>query len=91
MKLIYRLDPGTITRYDDNVSTEIKAFIMSMSVENTVSTALSLQAATVGQEKQMIMLRKTLDAQTETVNEIMKSMPNLATEGPLGTNVNTYA
>ena len=64
---------------------------MSMSVENTVSMALSLQAATVGQEKQMTMLRKTLDAQTETVSQIMKSMPDLAAEGPLGTKVNTYA
>lgn len=64
---------------------------MSMSVENTVSVALSLQAATAGQEKQMTMLRKTLDIQAQTVSDVMKSMPQLAQEGKLGTNVNTYA
>lgn len=64
---------------------------MSMSVENTVSVALSLQAATAGQEKQMIMLRKSLDAQTQMVTDIMKTMPQLETSGSLGTNVNTYA
>ncbi len=64
---------------------------MSMSVENTVSVALSLQAATAGQEKQMIMLRKSLDAQTQMVTDIMKTMPQLETSGSVGTNVNTYA
>ena len=64
---------------------------MSMSVENTVSVALSLQAATAGQEKQMIMLRKSLDAQTQMVTDVLKTAPSLATEGSLGTQVNTYA
>ena len=64
---------------------------MSMSVENTVSMALSLQAATAGQEKQMTMLRKSLDIQAQTVTEVMKSMPQLETSGSVGTNVNTYA
>lgn len=64
---------------------------MSMSVENTVSTALSLQGATLGQEKQMILLRKTLDSQAQAMAQIMESMPKLATEGTLGTKINTYA
>jgi hypothetical protein len=63
----------------------------NMSVENTVSMALSMQAATAGQEKQMAILRKSLDIQAQTVNEIMKSMPQLATSGSVGTKVNTYA
>ena len=64
---------------------------MSMSVENTVSTALSLQGATLGQEKQMILLRKTLDSQAQAMAQIMESMPKLATEGSVGTNINTSA
>ncbi|MGE4368145.1 MAG: putative motility protein [Burkholderiaceae bacterium] len=64
---------------------------MSLSVETTASAALSLQAATLGQEKQMILLRKTLDAQTQMVTDVLKTAPSLATEGSLGTQVNTYA
>ncbi|MEQ4617640.1 MAG: putative motility protein [Corticimicrobacter sp.] len=63
---------------------------MSMSIDSTVNAAQTLNAASTQQEVQTLMLRKTLDLQTQIVTDIMKSMPSLATEGSLGRNVNTY-
>ena len=65
---------------------------MSMSIEATVSTALALENFNTHQSAQMNLLRETLDTQARTVTEIIESsMPRLATSGPLGTQVNTYA
>lgn len=63
---------------------------MSMSIDSTVNAAQTLNVASTQQEVQTLMLRKTLDLQTQIVTDIMKSMPSLATEGSLGRNVNTY-
>lgn len=64
---------------------------MSMSVEATVGSALALQNFNTQQEAQMLLLRKVLDQQTQIVTQIMDTMPALASEGSLGTRVNTYA
>ena len=64
---------------------------MDASIEGTVSSALALQAAGLQQQKQMTLLRQTLDIQSTTVTEILQSMPQLATEGSVGRNVNTFA
>lgn len=64
---------------------------MDMSVEGTVSTALALQSAGVHQQKQMLILKQALDLESTTVTEIMQSLPQLATDGSLGRNINTYA
>lgn len=63
---------------------------MSMSIDSTVNAAQALNSASTQQEVQTLMLRKTLDLQTQIVTDIMKSMPALATEGSLGRNINTY-
>lgn len=63
-----------------------------MSIEATVSAALSLENFNAHQAAQMNLLRETLDTQARTVTQIMEAAtPRLATSGNLGTQINTYA
>lgn len=63
-----------------------------MSIEATVSAALSLENFNTHQAAQMNLLRETLDTQARTVTAIMEAAtPKLANSGHLGTQVNTYA
>lgn len=64
---------------------------MSQSVEASVGAALALQGFNIQQETQMLLLRKTLDHQAQAIAQVMDTMPALATEGALGTRINTYA
>ncbi len=67
---------------------------MDMSVESAVSTALAMQSMKLGQDAQMLVLKKSLDAQASTLASLVQSipqMPQLATHGAVGTNVNTFA
>ncbi|HLU78652.1 MAG TPA: YjfB family protein [Burkholderiaceae bacterium] len=63
-----------------------------MSIEATVSTALTLENFNLHQSAQLNLLRETLDHQARTVTEIIEAAtPRLATSGHLGTQINTYA
>ncbi len=63
-----------------------------MSIEATVSAALTLENYNQHQSAQLNLLRETLDTQARTVTAIVEAAtPKLATSGNLGTNVNTYA
>ncbi|HZH57176.1 YjfB family protein [Yanghanlia caeni] len=63
-----------------------------MSIEATVNAALNLENFALHQSAQLNLLRETLDNQARTVTAIVEAAtPKLATSGPLGTNVNTYA
>lgn len=64
---------------------------MSQSVEATVSAALAMQSHTLQQNAQMLLLRKTLEHQAQAIAQVMDTVPVLATEGALGTRINTYA
>ncbi|MGP9644017.1 MULTISPECIES: putative motility protein, partial [unclassified Halomonas] len=63
---------------------------------NTVSTALYMNQAQTAEQAQMQIFKDALDIQAQQVTEIMASAdmgaePNLAQEGNVGTQVNTYA
>lgn len=63
-----------------------------MSIEATVSAALTLENFNAHQSAQMNLLRETLDTQARTVTAIIEAAtPQLATSGHLGTQINTYA
>ena len=64
---------------------------MDMSIESTVSAALSLQGATAAQEQQNLLLRKVLDHQAQAIAGLMDSMPQLATVGTVGTKLHVTA
>lgn len=64
---------------------------MDIDVNNTVNTALAMQDVRTGQEVQMLLLKKVLNSQADTMATLMQSLPNLAVDGALGGNVNTHA
>ncbi|PRY65652.1 putative motility protein YjfB-like [Vreelandella songnenensis] len=69
---------------------------MDVSISSTVSTALYMNQAQTAEEMQMQVLRNALDMQAQQVTEVLASAnlgaePNLAQEGSLGTQINTYA
>ena len=65
---------------------------MDLSVEAVVNTALALQGATAQQDQQMLLLRKSLDAQTQLVQDLVAPVaPKLATSGSVGTLLHTTA
>lgn len=62
-----------------------------MSIESTVSAALTLENFNAHQSAQLNLLRETLDMQARTVTEIIEAAtPRLATSGHLGTHINAY-
>lgn len=64
---------------------------MDMSVESTVSAALSLTGFNAAQEQQNVLLRKVLDNQAQAIASIMDSMPKLAAVGSVGTQLHVTA
>lgn len=65
--------------------------IMDMSVESTVSAALSLQGINAAQNQQNVLLRKVLDNQAQAIASLMDTMPKLSTFGPVGTQLHVTA
>lgn len=64
---------------------------MEISAEGTVGAALSLQTATLYQEKQNVLLRKTLDNQAQTIISLVDSVPKMAASGAVGTKLHEIA
>ncbi|MFC0267568.1 putative motility protein [Kushneria aurantia] len=67
---------------------------MDMSVSATVDTAMALQQHNTASEVQANLLRKSLDTQEQQMSQLMESVapqPQLATEGLVGTQINTTA
>ncbi|MGM0520852.1 MAG: putative motility protein [Pseudomonadota bacterium] len=73
---------------------------MDASVSNAVSTSLYMNQAQSAQQAQMQVFKEALDGQEQQVSALMESATagtgsdqgsNLASEGNLGTQVNTYA
>ncbi len=63
-----------------------------MDVAALAQTILSSRTATALQDAQVSILKKTMDTQAAAAVQLIDSMAlPLATEGSLGTNVNTYA
>ena len=63
-----------------------------MDVAALAQTILSSRTATALQDAQVSILKKTMDTQAAAALQLNDSMAlPLATEGSLGTNVNTYA
>lgn len=60
---------------------------------STVSTASNADLGTVQGAAAMLMLKKSMDAQSTTAAQLIATLPQpaLATAGHLGTQVNTYA
>jgi hypothetical protein len=66
----------------------------SPSVDAAVGNASSATPGTVGQAAGMFVLRKALETQAAGAVALISSLPQppaLATEGSLGTQLNTYA
>ncbi|KPQ24099.1 MAG: putative motility protein [Halomonas sp. HL-48] len=69
---------------------------MDVAVSNAVSTSLSMNQAQSAEQAQMQVFKEALDTQAQQVNEIMASADtgsesDLAQEGSVGTQVNTFA
>ncbi|OXR50088.1 MULTISPECIES: hypothetical protein [unclassified Pusillimonas] len=65
---------------------------MDLSVEAVVNTALALEGATVQQNQQMLLLRKTLESQAQVMQQLMAPLePKLATSGAVGTRLHAVA
>ncbi|MBK5941737.1 putative motility protein [Halochromatium roseum] len=73
---------------------------MDVSVNNAVSASLYMNQAQTAQQAQMQIFKDALDNQAQQVSALMESATtgsgadsgsNLASEGHLGTQINTYA
>lgn len=73
---------------------------MDAAVNSAVSASLTMSQAQTAQQAQMQIFRDALDNQAQQVNALMESAmtgsgtdsgANLASEGHLGTRLNTYA
>ncbi|GHC14879.1 hypothetical protein GCM10010082_01460 [Kushneria pakistanensis] len=67
---------------------------MDMSVNGMVNASLALQQHQLSSDVQTSVLKKSLDGQAEQMTTLMSSvdtMPKLATEGLVGTRINTTA
>ncbi|KPQ18920.1 MULTISPECIES: putative motility protein [unclassified Halomonas] len=69
---------------------------MDVAVSNAVSTSLSMNQAQSAEQAQMKVFKDALNTQEQQVSEIMASAdmgaePDLAQEGSVGTQVNTFA
>lgn len=67
---------------------------MDMSVNSAIDSALMMQQAKTSQDQQMLVLKKALEAESSTALQLIQSVaptPTLASEGTLGTRINTFA
>ncbi len=69
---------------------------MDVAVSSTVSTALYMNQAQTVEQAQMQMFRDALEQQADQVTEVLASadsaaQPELAQEGSVGTQINTFA
>lgn len=67
---------------------------MDVGISSSVSASLYMNQAQTAEQAQMQVFKEALDTQAEQVTEILASadtQPDLAKEGNLGTQVNTYA
>ncbi|WP_104202895.1 putative motility protein [Billgrantia saliphila] len=67
---------------------------MDSAVNSIVSQALVMQQAQTAQQAQMQVFKQALDMQKDQVTALLESaslQPQLASDGSLGTLVNTYA
>ncbi|CAD5258896.1 MULTISPECIES: putative motility protein [Halomonadaceae] len=69
---------------------------MDVGISSSVSASLYMNQAQTAEQAQMQVFKEALDTQADQVTEIMASadtgaQPDLAKEGTLGTQVNTFA
>lgn len=69
---------------------------MDVGISSSVSASLYMNQAQTPEQAQMQVFKESLDTQAQQVTEIMASadtgsQPDLAKEGSVGTQVNTYA
>jgi hypothetical protein len=69
---------------------------MEVGISSAVSASLYMNQAQTPEQAQMQVFKDALDTQAQQVTEIMASadtggQPDLAKEGSVGTQVNTYA
>jgi len=64
---------------------------MDVAVSDAVSSALAMQGMQYAQQKDAVLLKQAINSQASLMAGLLQSMPQLATEGTLGTQVNTYA
>jgi hypothetical protein len=67
---------------------------MDLTSSSIVNPATAAASASAGGDAQTLMLKKALDSEATQAAGLIDSLPRqpaLATQGNLGTNVNTYA
>jgi|TARA_R110000851_G_scaffold31865_1_gene85929 hypothetical protein len=69
---------------------------MDVGISSSVSASLYMNQAQTAEQAQMQVFREALDTQSHQVTEVLASadtgaQPDLAKEGNVGTQVNTYA
>tara|TARA_R110002020_G_scaffold163827_4_gene350006 strand:+ start:2318 stop:2527 length:210 start_codon:yes stop_codon:yes gene_type:complete len=69
---------------------------MDVGISSSVSASLYMNQAQTAEQAQMQVFKEALDTQADQVTEIMASadtgaQPDLAKEGTVGTQVNTFA
>lgn len=69
---------------------------MEVGISSSVSASLYMNQAQTAEQAQMQVFKEALDTQAEQVTEVLASadtgaQPDLAQEGSVGTQVNTFA
>lgn len=67
---------------------------MDISVNAAVNSALQMQQVQVEQEKQALLLKQAMQSEAATVQQLLQPAaptPALASEGSIGTQINTFA
>ncbi|WP_447045663.1 putative motility protein [Vreelandella sp. H-I2] len=67
---------------------------MDSAVNNMVNASLAMQQVQVAQQAQLTVFKDALDGQAAHISALMESvaqMPQLATSGSVGTQINTTA
>lgn len=85
---------GTPTFVDESIQPQTQGTNMNIGNDASVRAATSAAQSSNASEVQMAVLKKAIQSQAAGVQPLLDSLPQqpkLATEGAVGTKVNTYA
>ncbi|MBT9609375.1 MAG: YjfB family protein [Aquabacterium commune] len=89
-----KFTPGTPTLVDEPIHPTTQGLNMNIGNDASVRAATSAAQSSNAGEVQMAVLKKAMQSQAAGVQPLLDSLPQqpkLATEGAVGTKVNTYA
>lgn len=90
----FKFQRRTPTSADVSIQPQKQGLTMNIGNDASVRAATSAAQSSNATEVQMAVLKKALNSQAASVQPLLDSLPQapkLATEGTVGTQVNTYA